>query len=980
MKNLSTALSMIGLALLLVPFVSCDDTNAKAAENKQEKNYVSYEGDPMQTRIYTLENGLKVYLSVNKEAPRVNTAIAIRAGSKNDPANATGLAHYLEHMLFKGSDEFGTMNFEKEKPLLLKIDSLFEVYRDTEDEAAREKIYARIDSVSQLASTYAIANEYDKLVSGMGAKGTNAYTSNERTVYINDIPTNQLEKWLTVEAERFSDPQIRLFHTELEAVYEEKNRTLDSDRRKTWYAVYRNLFPNHQYGQQSTIGTIEHLKNPSITEIKKYFDKYYVPNNMAIILSGDFDPEKVMDKIKATFGKMERGEEPAFTVKKEQPIAVPIEVELKGPESEFVYLAFRFPGRHSEEIPLLRMTDMMLANGTAGLIDLNINQQQKTLEAGCSPRIMTDYSVHLFRGAPKKGQSLEEVKNLLLAQIDSLKAGNFPEWLPGAAVNDLELNTIKQMDRNRGRTSMMINAFIQEIPWETQIHQFDELRKVTKEEIVKFANENYNDNYVVVYKRTGEEKSLQKVEKPAITPIKTNRDEASDFLVNINKMEVKDIQPVFLDYEKDIQKNKFDNGLEIRSIKNDRNELFYLYYVFDMGKNNDKKMNFAIDYLPFLGTSKYSPVELQQEFYKIGCAFNVSAGDEQIYVSMSGLNENFEEGLKLFEHLLADAQPEPEALKNLVSDKIKKRQNKKLSKRQILFGALYNYAVYGENSAYTDILTKAEMETLQPKKLADKIHTLTGFEHHILYYGPKTNDELSAVLKEHHKTPENLKEVPPATEYVQLATEETKVYVVDYDMKQAEILMLSKGETYNPETVALATVFNEYFGGGMGSIVFQEMRESKALAYSVFSSFTSPRDSIKSHYVLAYIGTQADKLPEAMAGMTELMNNMPESDKNFAMAKKAAMEKISTERITKTGILWNYETALKRGINRDLRKDVFEAIPEMTMADLKSFYEQKIQGRNYNIMVIGKKENLDLAALSEYGEVKELDLETIFGY
>lgn len=978
MKILYKGIFIACAFLLCISFTSCEEATGNSETT--EKEYLSFEDDPMATRIYTLENGLKVYLSVNEEAPRVNTAIAVRAGSKNDPADATGLAHYLEHMLFKGTGKYGTLDFEKEEPLLHKIDSLYEVYRNTEGDSERKEIYARIDSISQIASTYAIANEYDKLVSGMGAKGTNAYTSNERTVYINDIPTNQLDKWLTVEAERFSDPQMRLFHTELEAVYEEKNRTLDSDFRKAWYALYENLFPNHQYGQQSTIGTIEHLKNPSITEIKKYFDKYYVPNNMAIVLAGDFDPDEVIAKIKDSFGKMEASEEPVFSVKEEQPIVEPIQVDLKGPESEFVYIAFRFPGRHSDEIPVLRMTDMMLDNGTAGLINLNINQQQKTLEAGCSPRVMTDYSVHLLRGEPKEGQSLEEVKDLLLAQIDSLKAGNFPDWLPSAAVNDLELNTIKRMDQNRGRTSMMINAFIQEIPWEEQIHEFDELRKVTKEDIVKFANEHYKDNYVVVYKRTGEEESLQKVEKPEITPIETNRGKASEYLTKISEMEVEDIQPVFLDYENDIHKSELENGIKIRSIKNDRNELFYMYYVFDMGKNNDKKMNLAVDYLPFLGTSKYSPTELKQEFYKIGCEFNVSAGNERIYVSMSGLNKNFEKGLKLFEHLLADAQPEEEALTNLVSDKMKTRENRKLSKGEILYGAMYNYAVYGENSPYTDNLTKAEMDALQPAALAEKIHGLTSYKHHILYYGPKTNEELADVLKEYHKTPETLKEVPASAEYVQQENEGTKVYVINYDMKQAEILMLSKGEAYNPETTALATVFNEYFGGGMGSIVFQEMRESKALAYSVFSSFRSPSDSAKAHYVLAYIGTQADKLPEAMAGMTDLMNNMPESDKNFDLAKKAAMEKISTERITKSSILWNYETALKRGVDHDLRQDTYKAIPEMSMEDLKAFYNEMIQNREYNIMVIGKKEDLDMNALAEYGKVQELTLEQVFGY
>ena len=195
--NSILASSIAASALLFMVACGGGGTTDSATSDKA---YETVENDPTNTRIYTLDNGLKVYLSVNEEAPRVKTSIAVRAGSKNDPATATGLAHYLEHMLFKGTDVYGTTDFSKEGPLFDQIDSLYEVYSGTTDEVARKDLYAQIDSVSQVASTFAIANEYDKMVSEMGAKGTNAYTSQEETVYINDIPTNQLEKWLTLEA------------------------------------------------------------------------------------------------------------------------------------------------------------------------------------------------------------------------------------------------------------------------------------------------------------------------------------------------------------------------------------------------------------------------------------------------------------------------------------------------------------------------------------------------------------------------------------------------------------------------------------------------------------------------------------------------------------------------------------------------------------------------------------------------------------
>ena len=350
--------------ILIIAMIAVLGYNVNKEMGKIENQYESVKNDPLNTKIYTLDNGLKVYLSVYKDAPRVQTYIAVRAGSKNDPADATGLAHYLEHMLFKGTDKYGSLDFEKEAPMLDKIEALYEEYRtiDMNDEINRNRIWAQIDSVSGEAAKFAIANEYDKMISGIGAKGTNAYTCSESTVYVNDIPSNQLEKWLSIEAERFRMPVFRLFHTELEAVYEEKNRGLDNDGRKMFEAMLEGLFQNHTYGTQTTIGTVEHLKNPSLTKIRKYFNKNYVPNNMAICMSGDFDPDQVIIWINEKFGAFERKENPEFTPGIEQPITTPIIKDVYGPDAERLFMAFRFPGVAERETQVMRIIDMILSN------------------------------------------------------------------------------------------------------------------------------------------------------------------------------------------------------------------------------------------------------------------------------------------------------------------------------------------------------------------------------------------------------------------------------------------------------------------------------------------------------------------------------------------------------------------------------------------------------------------------------------------
>ena len=367
-------LSCLSLFLLIVTSVS--------GATSKDYRYETVPNDPLKARIYTLDNGLKVYMTVNKEEPRIQTFIAVRVGGKNDPAETTGLAHYFEHLMFKGSQKFGTQNYAAEKPLLDQIEQQFEIYRKTTDEAERTAIYHKIDSLSYEASKFAIPNEYDKLMAAIGAKGTNAYTGFDMTVYVENIPANQIDNWAKIQADRFENCVIRGFHTELETVYEEKNMSLTKDPRKVYETVLSALFPHHPYGTQTVLGTQEDLKNPSITNIKNYHKQWYVPNNMAICLSGDFDPDQMITTIDKYFGHLRPNNNlPKLNLPKESSITAPIVREVLGPDAESLTLAWRFPGAASKEYEILQVVSQILYNGKAGLIDLDLNQQQKVLQA-----------------------------------------------------------------------------------------------------------------------------------------------------------------------------------------------------------------------------------------------------------------------------------------------------------------------------------------------------------------------------------------------------------------------------------------------------------------------------------------------------------------------------------------------------------------------------------------------------------------------
>jgi predicted Zn-dependent peptidase len=960
------------IILLLIAFTGL--------QAQKSYNFESVNGDPLKARIYTLANGLKVYLTVYKDAPRIQTAIAVRTGSKNDPTDNTGMSHYLEHMMFKGSDEFGTTDYTSEKVVLDQIESDFEVYKKTADPGKRKAIYHEIDSLSQIASKFAIANEYDKLVGIIGAKGTNAFTGMEETVYINDIPSNKIEPWLDIEYERFKDPVFRLFHTELETVYEEKNISLDTDDDKIYDSLLYYLFPNNTYGTQSVIGTVGHLKNPSLKSLKAYFASRYVPNNMAILMAGDFDPDAVIAEIDARFGQLQSKPVTQYVAKAEQPITKPVVKEVVGPDAESVTIGFRLGGIKTSDADMVEIFSKIMSNGTAGLLDLNLNQAQKVLESGSSPYILTDFTADIYNGKAKEGQSLEEVKDLILGQIALVKKGEFPDWLIPAIITNMKLREIRTSETNSGRVFSMLDGFIQEIPRKDKVNEIARLSKITKADVVAFANKNYGDNYVIVYKRTGKAEEPVKVVKPEITPVTMNRDAESDFLKKIMAEPSKDIQPVFVDYNKAITHFKIKQDIPVLYVKNDESETFSLSYYLPMGTNHNKLLGTALDYMQYLGTSKYTPKEIQEEFYKLGCSFTVSSASDEMRVVLTGLNENMQKGLQLFEHLLADAQSNPEALTNLVSDILKRRADDKLNKNTILWSAMYNYGVYGPSSPYTNILSETELKSLKPEELTAVLKGITGYEHKVLYYGPMAVEQLTSVLNTGHKVPPALKPIPSGSRFTELDNDLTKVYTVDYDMKQVEIVMLSKSVSYDKAMIPEIRLFNEYFGGGMNSIVFQEIRESKGLAYSASGGYRTATWPWLHNYVFSYIGTQTDKLPEAMKTMFGIFNQMPESEKALSASKDALLNKIRTERITKGNIINTYLSLQKFGIGYDIRKDVYNRVPGMKFADLKAFQEKMIKDKKYTIMVLGKSDKLDLGVLGSYGKVTPLKLEDVFGY
>ncbi len=961
----------------------CGVVSAQYSVEKHRNGRFEYESvtnDPLGVRKYVLSNGLTVYTSVQKDEPRIQTLIAVRAGSKNDPADATGLAHYLEHMLFKGTDKYGTLNFEKERPLVDQIEELFETYRRTTDSAQRVSIYHRIDSLSGLASTYAIPGEYDRVMKRLGARGTNAHTSVEETVYENNIPRNQLKRWLSLEAERFRNPVLRLFHTELEAVYEEKNRGLDNDGRIAYETLMEAAFPHHQYGTQTTIGTIEHLKNPSMRKIKEYYKKNYVPNNMSIILVGDLDPDEAVAMIDEAFSSFTSAKLEPFVVAKEEAFAKPVVRHVVGPSSESVTLAYRFDGAGSRDVNLLTMCDMILSNSSAGLIDMNLVQKQKVLAATASPVIMTDYSLHRFNAAPRRGQKLEDILQLLLDQIEELKQGNFTEATMKAVINDLEINRLRQMESTSNRASVIAQTFIHHEEWKDIVGFLNSLKSITKQEIVDFAKSHYTNNYVVVYKRSGQNTDVQKVKKPEITPVTVNRDAQSDFAKNILAMPAEKILPRFSDFSKDIQRSTLANGAEVLCVKNTENSLYNLQFVWDYGTMHNREYSIAMQYLDFVGSSSMSAEQIKAKLYELGCSIRVSAGTESMTIELSGTSEHLPEALKIINDRMTSPQADTAAFKELIEGVIKQRANMKKNRSVILNQALVNYVTYGKRNPFTNVLSEKELRELTAEKIIGVIKSMAGLNHKVEYYGPLELKEVSTLIEKNHTMPASLKSLPEPDAFVFQDNTEGGVYFVNFEMVQAEVVMRLKSDVgYSLDVSPLARLYNEY-NGGLSGVVFQTIRESKALAYSVEAGFSTPRKQKDPYYFAAYIGTQADKLPEALVAMNDVLMTMPRNDEAFSNAQKSLLEKIESERFTKMALIQQYDNLRRIGQDYDVRSTIYDKIPKLSFEDLFKFKDQRLNAKKFCYLVVGSKGKISMDVLKKYGEIHELSLEEIFGF
>ncbi len=935
--------------------------------------------------VYQLSNGLTVVVSPNAAEPRAFVMIATRAGSKQDPPNNTGLAHYLEHLLFKGTDRYGTRDYSQEKPYLDAIETLYEAYNQTTDSLKRLSIYRAIDSVAQLAAVWAIPNEYDRMVSAIGAQGTNAFTGTDVTAYINDVPAHQVRALLRLEAERFRAPVLRLFHTELETVYEEKNIAIDNENRELNEKLMAALFPDHPYGTQTTIGTIEHLKNPSIRAIRKYYESYYVPNNMVVIVAGDVRPQEVVNWVEEYFGSYLPRPVPPFPYSKgaPSPLKKPVRVEAIGPGAPYVQIAFRIPPNGTREALLAQVLDQILSNNVTGLLDEMLVQTRKAKSAYSYTVLYADHGLHVLGAEPRVGGTLEETEKLLFSVLKALQKGQFDESLITAAINDLDFSRQEAWRSNRARAQRLLTLFVAQIPWHDGLSEIAQMRTITKAELVAFVKKYYNPNRcVIAYKRQGERPTLPKVPKPPISPLPINRgitsDFARDFLESVKQTPLP--APAFVDYTKVFEQATIKGKVNLYALRNTDDSIFTLIWYVPQGSWHEKWLPLMFSYLDQVGPRGQTLKDFKRRLFLLGARISFSASEYESYVVLKGLQRNFLASVRLVDSLLHAPAIDEEAWNFVRQNTLKNRQDAKKNPSTI-GRMLALYGLYGPEHPQTHIPSSSELEGMSAATLTSKISEIWQYPWEIYYDGPANGTDIARMLENALTIPSSWKPPLPPKNFQMQETPAKKVYFVHFPMVRAEMTWVFRSEKYRDDLRPLAALFSEYFGGGMSGVIFQQIREAKGLAYASGGYYAAPRNPHLHYYAFGYVGTQADKLIDAYAAMEALWDDLRFDSSVVELSKQALLAQMSTERLRHERIFYDYWTARRFGKTTEIRAEVYKALPEIKVAHLERFYQQYIQKHPRLLLLVGDRDRLNLEGLKAQGlSVEELSLEKVFGY
>ncbi len=934
--------------------------------------------DPLVVTSVTLENGFRVFLTENHERPEVFGAVVVNTGAKNDPADNTGMAHYLEHMLFKGTRALGTTDWAAEQPHQARIEALYDQLGQADDDA-RKRIQQQIQDEVRKTYPYVVPNEMDQMLRLLGGRGVNAFTSYDETVYHNTFPASQVEPWLEIYAHRFQDPVFRLFPSELEAVYEEKNIALDTTGYAAFRKALRAVFPEHPYGGTDILGEIEHLKRPSLSAMRAYFETYYVPQNMALVLSGDFETEQVLAVARRTFGAWERGADPPPTPGVVKPFEPGEKLSMRATPIRAGVIAYRtLPERHPDFAALAVIRQLLSNAQRSGLVD-RASDGGKLLYALHLPADFADHNLDAVIYVPRiVTQSFRGAERVASAPFEAIVAGAFDEATFQGIKAGLLNDEARRLESNEARALAVGHAFVAHGArgWQGHVDYLAALRDLSKADVVRVAGELFGERSLRVRSRMGFPKKAR-LEKPEVAPVTAVPGAHSDFYRELTSRPSEPPRLAEIDFTADVPSASIDEALHIEAVGNPFNDLFSLEVRFGVGHLRQRPLPLVAELVPRLGTYRRSAEEMQDAWAAIDTTFTVESDLDVLMVRIEGPQAHLDAALALLREVLVSAKPDASIWRKVRRERWGFRRLTHRDPRA-LSEALRDHVMHGDLSESYRDYGPAGARRFSSEDLLVHWEAAQRYAASVRYAGPATLQAVTeAVQRGLPVRTTRAEAVDPVVMPRQKAAETTVYFLPRRDAVQTHLWFVVEGDAIGPDEAAAADAFAEYFGGSMAGLVFQEIREFRALAYSAGASLGRDEEPDGAGYLQGYVGCQADKTFDALDVMLGLIRRMPRYEDRMSVVKASLSRGLEA---SSPGFRDRAETVAdwrQRGYTADPRPARLAAYAELSFADLERFYAAHIEGRPISIIVVGDPRTVTRKQLRTYGPVVEVSIRDI---
>ena len=935
----------------------------------------------LKVKEYRLENGLTVWLNEDHSQPKVFGAVVVKAGAKDCPD--TGIAHYFEHMMFKGTDRIGTLDYESEKVLLDSIAMKYDELAMTEDTAARARLQKEINELSIRSSEYVIPNEFNRLINRFGGSGLNAATSYDATIYFNTFSPQYMVQWAEINSERLINPVFRLFQSELETVYEEKNMYGDFIGGQVMDTLMARYFGPHPYAYP-IIGSTKNLKNPRLTEMHKFFEDYYVASNMALILSGDFDAQQVMPILEKAFSRIRSGNAP-----KQEKVMLPpfngretMKVKFPIPFIKAMGLGFRGVSANHEDQVALNIAVNLLnnANGTGYLDKLMV--EHKLMGALAINESMNEAGILAVAIMPKLLiQSYSSAEKMVWDEINRVKNGDFSDEM----FNSLKLEQKRQyassLENIDSRATIMMNLFSQGKSWNDYLNEVARIESITKEDVVRVAQKYFSNNDLCVTKSTGKYPK-DNLPKPAISPVvPRNADASSSYAKQLEKIPEQQVAPRIIDFEKDVKTSKLTPLVTLYTTPNPLNDIFTLNISYGIGALEQPELMQLTNYLQLLGTESLSFEQFRSRLQSIGSTLAFDVTPDAFVMKVTGFDNHIDETMELVGDFIRHAKADDKKLRQIVDD-AKVSEKAFFKSGDNVASALLEQVKYGDQSRYLRKLSLSQIKKLKGKDMLAIYDKVRSVQCDLHYCGTLPVEKVIGTIRQH--LPLERTTVASNSPYYRELKQYDRptVFFIDMpDMAQSIVYGYVKGDPVDDKASRHASqLFSVYFGGDMSSLMFQEIREFRSFAYRTSGRYQLPNHAHKgtAGSFTAMLSTQSDKTLDALGVLDSLIREMPLKPERMEAVKQTLVNRINNDYPPFRNLSEKVASARMEGFDRDPAEEFLRDIATMDMQDISRFYQEQISGRPVVYVITGNRKHIDMKKLAEYGTIIKVKKKGIY--